>query len=59
MITDWLFLVAGLCILIGAGYSIVRHEVQSAEEEDAPPWGFNVVKDGGVCDGGEPQWESE
>lgn len=49
----WLQIAAGLALVIGGALQIERDE-----EEESESWGYQVT-DGGVCDGGEPEWEEE
>ena len=58
MIANWFYLAGSLCFLIGTVLNMTMPaEVEEEEDDDEPQqWGF-VVKDGGVVDGGEPDWE--
>lgn len=53
-----LYLIAGVLIVIGSAIQIGERMDCGADDEDPEPFGFNVV-DGGVVDGGEPEWEDE
>ena len=52
------YLIGGLCFVIGSAMQMGEQAVDDEADEDGEPFGFNVV-DGGVCDGGEPEWEPE
>jgi len=58
MMAQWFYVGAAILFLIGTILSM--QATPEDETEDEPPWGFNVVKDGGVCDGGSYDgWEEE
>jgi hypothetical protein len=54
----WLYLLAGLALVIGSAIQLGRPDELDVDEQADEPFGFNVV-DGGVVDGGEPEWEEE
>jgi len=52
-----LYLIGGLCFVIGSALQLGQRVVDDDSNDDAEPWGFNVT-DGGTCDGGNYEgWE--
>jgi len=59
MVPQWLYLIGSLCFLIGTVWGMAQSEPSEEddeEQEEVEPFGFQV-KDSGVVDGGEPDWE--
>ena len=52
MVANWLYLASAVLFAAATIVNMTARPDDDAEDDDAEPWGFNVAKDGGVCDGG-------